>query len=48
MGALRLAALLLALALAGCVHFDRDPLAIYRIDPRAFTMPVTTFVVLPF
>ena len=37
-----------ALALASCVKWERDPLAVYQADPKALQIPVTTFAVVPF
>jgi hypothetical protein len=44
------ALLLLAYAacLSGCVRIDRDPPDAHSIDPGAFSVPVTTFAVVPF
>jgi hypothetical protein len=44
----RLAGLSLCLLLGFCATDDRDSLAAYRVDPAAFSIPVTTFSVVPF
>lgn len=45
---MRRAGLSLCLLLGFCATDDRDRQTVYRIDPAAFSVPVTTFGVVPF